>query len=235
MSMGFVWIQGQVNGSLSLRHHCHALLQPLSKQLAVKNVTNCPKCLKKCYISLQGHHPSGHPTMKLFPMDYWSLPFTAASIARFSLRLFSLKNKTCRSFFNPRYVHLYDCIVFPTKGRRPHPDECSGGDLDGDKFFVSWDRRLIPGWITDPFHYDVAPQIELSTLVGKIVSSVFSPVSKGVSAFGRAHIPSIFGTEQQAEYKRKIKCREELLVYFSNFNNDLVSRVDRVFMKYASR
>lgn len=24
------------------------------------------------------------------------------------------------------------------------PDEQSGGDLDGDKFFVSWDPRLVP-------------------------------------------------------------------------------------------
>ena len=29
--------------------------------------------------------------------------------------------------------HLADCIVFPTKGRRPSADLMSGGDLDGDK------------------------------------------------------------------------------------------------------
>ncbi len=29
--------------------------------------------------------------------------------------------------------HLTDCIVFPTKGRRPSADLMSGGDLDGDK------------------------------------------------------------------------------------------------------
>ena len=40
--------------------------------------------------------------------------------------------------------HLVDCIVFPTQGPRPHADEQSGGDLDGDEFFVTWDERLIP-------------------------------------------------------------------------------------------
>lgn len=39
---------------------------------------------------------------------------------------------------------LINCIVFPQKGRRPHPNECSGGDLDGDQFFISWDKDLIP-------------------------------------------------------------------------------------------
>ena len=29
--------------------------------------------------------------------------------------------------------HLTDCIVFPTRGKRPSADMMSGGDLDGDK------------------------------------------------------------------------------------------------------
>jgi RNA dependent RNA polymerase len=33
----------------------------------------------------------------------------------------------------PEFTHLVDCIVFPTRGRRPSADLMSGGDLDGDK------------------------------------------------------------------------------------------------------
>lgn len=48
---------------------------------------------------------------------------------------------------------LVDCLVFPQKGERPHPNECSGGDLDGDQFFISWDRDLIPSQTDAPMDY----------------------------------------------------------------------------------
>ncbi|KAI4336114.1 hypothetical protein L6164_014683 [Bauhinia variegata] len=48
---------------------------------------------------------------------------------------------------------LRDCLVFPQKGHRPHPNECSGGDLDGDLFFISWDEGLIPCQTETPMDY----------------------------------------------------------------------------------
>ncbi|KAL7139043.1 hypothetical protein ABFS83_09G024200 [Erythranthe nasuta] len=49
--------------------------------------------------------------------------------------------------------NLIDCLVFPQKGDRPHPNECSGGDLDGDLYFVSWDESLVPPRTVDPMDY----------------------------------------------------------------------------------
>ncbi|CAO2168403.1 unnamed protein product [Urochloa humidicola] len=44
----------------------------------------------------------------------------------------------------PELHHLVDCLVFPKKGKRPHPNEASGSDLDGDVYFVTWDKNLVP-------------------------------------------------------------------------------------------
>ncbi|KAM1295499.1 hypothetical protein ACFX2H_015291 [Malus domestica] len=49
--------------------------------------------------------------------------------------------------------NLMDCLIFPQKGERPHPNECSGGDLDGDLFFISWDKDLVPPRTVPPMDY----------------------------------------------------------------------------------
>ena len=44
---------------------------------------------------------------------------------------------------------------------RPHPNECSGSDLDGDVYFVCWDRDLIPPQQHPPMDYTPAPPMQL--------------------------------------------------------------------------
>lgn len=54
----------------------------------------------------------------------------------------------------PALHHLRDVVVFPQNGERDVPSMCSGGDLDGDDYFVIWDKELLPlDWNCDPMSY----------------------------------------------------------------------------------
>ncbi|XP_027360341.1 RNA-dependent RNA polymerase 1 isoform X2 [Abrus precatorius] len=61
----------------------------------------------------------------------------------------------------PALYHMVDCVVFPQKGHRPHTNECSGSDLDGDIYFVCWDPELIPPRPIQPMEYTAAPSEKL--------------------------------------------------------------------------
>ena len=61
----------------------------------------------------------------------------------------------------PALRHLKDTVVFSQNGDRDVPSMCSGGDLDGDDFFVFWDENLIPPeWNHPPMdHAPSRPEI----------------------------------------------------------------------------
>ncbi|KAI1077496.1 RdRP-domain-containing protein [Whalleya microplaca] len=62
----------------------------------------------------------------------------------------------------PALRHLRDVVVFPATGDRDVPSMCSGGDLDGDDFFVIWDPKLIPDeWNYAPMTHEAPKPNEL--------------------------------------------------------------------------
>ncbi|CAK7353670.1 unnamed protein product [Dovyalis caffra] len=93
----------------------------------------------------------------------------------------------------PGLHHLYDCLVFPQKGERPHADEASGSDLDGDLYFVTWDENLIPpskrSWT--PMQYDAAEAKILSRPVNhKDIIEFFAKnmANENLGAICNAHV-----------------------------------------------
>lgn len=43
----------------------------------------------------------------------------------------------------PELRYLYNVVVFSSRGQRPNCNKMSGGDLDGDTYFVAWDKELL--------------------------------------------------------------------------------------------
>lgn len=60
--------------------------------------------------------------------------------------------------FVPELSHLVNVLIFPNNGNRPHPNELSGGDLDGDIYSLIYDHRLIPKFNESPMSYDAPRQ-----------------------------------------------------------------------------
>lgn len=68
---------------------------------------------------------------------------------------------------------IKDCIVFPSKGARPHPDEMGGSDLDGDEFaiFTTSSELLFVGPNAEPmdFPYGLAKEHQTDISMTDIV------------------------------------------------------------------
>ncbi len=75
--------------------------------------------------------------------------------------------RVCQAVDVPALHHLRDCVVFSQLGDVDVPSMCSGGDLDGDDFFVLWDREFIPReWNAEPMDFTSPQAYELNRNVG---------------------------------------------------------------------
>ncbi|GFS81565.1 RNA-dependent RNA polymerase 1 [Nephila pilipes] len=91
----------------------------------------------------------------------------------------------------PQLHHIVDCIVFPQKGHRPHPNEMAGSDLDGDEYAVLWNDDLIFYRSNEsPGHFPSAPEeinynIKDSDMVDFLVKYI---KNDQVGAIANAHL-----------------------------------------------
>lgn len=81
--------------------------------------------------------------------------------------------RVVRAVNRPELRHLSDVVVFPQTGDKDIASMCSGGDLDGDDYFVIWDQDLIPkDWFVTPMEYTSrkAPDLPRDVTVHDITS-----------------------------------------------------------------
>jgi RNA-dependent RNA polymerase len=90
----------------------------------------------------------------------------------------------------PELYYLKDVLVFPQKGHRPHPNECSGSDLDGDMYFITWNPDLIPVIKNeDPMDYTPPPEKqEIPSIQGVIEFFIHYMESENLGNIANTHL-----------------------------------------------
>jgi RNA-dependent RNA polymerase len=82
---------------------------------------------------------------------------------------------------------MRDVIVFPINGNRPHSNEISGSDLDGDQYWVYWGNHFKINQNVEPLSYEGAKKMEVplinhETIIDHIVESFGAGVILGMIA-----------------------------------------------------
>ena len=111
----------------------------------------------------------------------------------------------------PQLRHLRDVVVFSSKGDQDVPSMCSGGDLDGDDFFVIWDPKLLPSeWSHPPMNYTAPkPLIEPRGSTAKSLASFFVLFMKNdrLPLIAHAHLATTdYAVEGAKDEKCEISC-----------------------------
>ncbi|KAI6830724.1 hypothetical protein KC332_g14599 [Hortaea werneckii] len=80
-----------------------------------------------------------------------------------------------RVVFRPELAYFHDVVVFSAQGPRPLASKLSGGDYDGDTFWVCWEPTLVDPFMNAPAPWSTRPaeffgftkdQVTLNELLG---------------------------------------------------------------------
>ncbi|TVY46699.1 putative RNA-dependent RNA polymerase [Lachnellula occidentalis] len=60
---------------------------------------------------------------------------------------------------------IHNCICFSQHGARDLPSKLSGGDLDGDRYYIMWDERAKVKRVYQPADYPIQQPVDIGRLV----------------------------------------------------------------------
>ncbi|KAJ4468847.1 RNA dependent RNA polymerase-domain-containing protein [Lentinula aciculospora] len=79
-----------------------------------------------------------------------------------------------RAVDHPSLNHLVDCVVFSSQGKRSPSSMSSGGNLDGDEYFVCWDPDLVPTKVFESYEYPPNKEITQKTITRQDLARYFA-------------------------------------------------------------
>ena len=118
--------------------------------------------------------------------------------------------RVVRAVNNPKLHHHKNVVVFPQTGDRDIPSMCSGGDLDGDDYFISWDEQLIPRlheWNHDPLDHGCARPKKVDVVTEGQVKDFFVQHMKH-DALGRIAHAWLAQADQSNEGPKNETCKK---------------------------
>ncbi|TVY45069.1 RNA-dependent RNA polymerase [Lachnellula subtilissima] len=65
-------------------------------------------------------------------------------------------------------LQIHNCICFSQHGARDLPSKLSGGDLDGDRYYIMWDDRAKVKNVFQPADYPIQQPVDIGRLLGRI-------------------------------------------------------------------
>jgi RNA-dependent RNA polymerase len=108
----------------------------------------------------------------------------------------------------PQLSHHINVIVFPSKGPRPHPNEISGSDLDGDLYFVTWESGLVRFESVESMDFSVSRKAEeVDEMNSEMMKTFFLKFicSDNLGIIANAHLAIADDSPQKANDERCLK------------------------------